>query len=169
MLAEGKMEQAKVAAMALYSPEEPARLGGLELMLKTAGGDAPPFMLDFLSRGHKTGCQVVLGFVARLDSKAIKALADGLSKLPAEGQVGLLQALGARRDHAALPAVAAAASSDNPAVKTAALAALGGVGDCSTVPLLVQAIEKGGDAASMPGTAWRPSSPTEWIRRSLTP
>ena len=58
--------------------------------------------------------------------------------------------VGARRDRAALPAVAAAASSDNQAVKSAALAALGGVGDRSTVPLLVQAIQSGGDAA---GTA----------------
>ena len=63
-------------------------LAGLELMLKTAGDDAPPFMLDFLSHGHKAGSQVVLGFVARLDSKAIKALADGLSKLPADGPGG---------------------------------------------------------------------------------
>ncbi|HMF38483.1 MAG TPA: hypothetical protein VKF17_17715 [Isosphaeraceae bacterium] len=47
-------------------------------------------------------------------------------------------------------AVVTAASSDNQAVETAALAALGGVGDCSTLPLLVQAIQHGGNAA---GTA----------------
>ena len=77
-------------------------------------------------------------------------LADGLTTLPPTGQVALLQALGARRDRAALPAIATAASSDNQAVKTATVAALGGVGDRPTVPLLVQAIENGGDAA---GTA----------------
>jgi len=77
-------------------------------------------------------------------------LADGLTTLPPTGQVALPQALGARRDRAALPASATAASSDNQAVKTAAVAALGGVGDRSTVPLLVQAIQNGGDAA---GTA----------------
>jgi len=93
---------------------------------------------------------VAVGFVASVDSKGIKQLADGLTTLPSTGQVALLQALGARRDRAALPAVATAASSDNQAVKTAALTALGGVGDCSTVPLLVQAIQHGGDAA---GTA----------------
>ena len=43
--------------------------------------------------------------------------------------------------------MATAAASTDPAVKAAAIAALGGVGDGSTVPLLVKAIQDGGDLA----------------------
>ena len=95
-------------------------------------------------------------------------LADGLTTLPPTGQVALLQALGASRDRAALPAIATAASSDNQAVKTAAVAALGGVGDRSTVPLLVQAIQNGGDAAGTVRHSLEQCSPMALTRRLST-
>ncbi len=148
--AQGSTAQARAIAKLLYQPDQPARLAGLEGLLSTAGDDAAATILHVLARGDALETSVAVGFVASVASKGIKQLADGLTTLPPAGQVALLQALGARRDRAALRAVATAASSDNPAVKTAALAALGGVGDSSTVPLLVQAIQHGGDAS---GTA----------------
>ncbi len=148
LAADGKTAEARAIALLLYHPDQPARLAGLEGMLKTGGDEAATTILQVLASKDALESSAAVGFVANLDSKGIKQLADGLTTLPPTAQVALLQALGARRDRAALPAVAAAAASDNPAVKTAALAALGGVGDCSTVPLLVQAIEKGGDSAS---------------------
>jgi len=144
--AEDKTAEARTIAKVLYRPDQPARLAGLEGLLSTAGDDAAATILQVLARGDALETGVAVGFVASVDSKGIKQLADGLTTLPPTSQVALLQALGARRDRAALPAVAAA-SSDNQVVKNAALAALGGVGDCSTVPLLVQAIQHGGDAA----------------------
>ena len=150
LFAEGRTDKARAIAKLLYQPDQPARLAGLEGLLSTAGEDVAATILQVLARGDALESSVAAGFVASVASKGIKQLADGLTTLPSIGQVALLQALGARRDRAALPAVATAASSDNQSVKTAALAALGGVGDCSTVPLLVQAIQHGGDAA---GTA----------------
>ena len=147
LFAEGRTDEARAIAELLYQPDQPARLAGLEGLLSTAGDDAAATILQVLARGDALESSVAVGFVASVASKGIKQLADGLTALPPTGQVALLQALGARRDRAALPAAATAASSDNQAVKTAALAALGGVGDCSTVPLLVQAIQHGGNAA----------------------
>ncbi len=110
---------------------------------------APAIILDVLSRGDKLDATVAVGYVASLDSKGVESVAKGLSKLPAANQVALLKALGARRDRAALPAVVAAAANSDEAVKTAALTALGGVGDASTVALLVKAIQDGGEPANV--------------------
>jgi HEAT repeat protein len=105
-------------------------------------------ILQVLRHGDPLDSSVTVGFVAALDTRGIKPLAEGLTTLPPPAQVALLGALGARRDRAALSAVVAAASSPDRSVKTAALAALGGVGDGSAVPLLVKAIEEGGEPAA---------------------
>lgn len=147
---EGRTAEARAIAELLYQPDQPARLAGLEGLLRTSGDDVAGTILQVLARGDALDTSAAVGFVAGVDSKGIKQLADGLTTLPPAAQVALLQGLGARRDRAALPAVTTAASSDNQVIKTAALAALGGVGDRSTVPLLVQAIENGGQPA---GTA----------------
>jgi HEAT repeat protein len=147
---EGRTAEARAIAELLYQPDQPARLAGPEGLLRTSGDDVAGTILQVLARGDALDTSAAVGFVAGVDSKGIKQLADGLTTLPPAAQVALLQGLGARRDRAALPAVTTAASSDNQVIKTAALAALGGVGDRSTVPLLVQAIENGGQPA---GTA----------------
>jgi HEAT repeat protein len=140
---------ARSIAKIVYRPDEPARLAGLELTLRTAGINTATTMLKVLSLGDKQESDVAVGFVANLGGNQLRALADGLTKLPPAAQVALLGSLGARRDRAALPAVAAAAASTDPAVRSSALAALGGVGDASTVPLLVKAIEGGGELAGV--------------------
>lgn len=146
----GDMTAARSIAELLYQPDEPARLAGLETLLKTAGTETPQIMLRVLAGDNALDSSVVVGFVRGVDGNAVKQLADGLASLPPKAQVGLLGALGSRRERAALPAVVTAAASTDPAVKSAAITALGGVGDGSTVPLLVQAIQAGGDLA---GTA----------------
>jgi HEAT repeat protein len=67
-----------------------------------------------------------------------KALADLLPSLSYPKQELLLRALEARREPAAMTAVIAAAGSDNEAVRTAACAALGTVGDDSAAELLTR-------------------------------
>jgi HEAT repeat protein len=62
---------------------------------------------------------------------------DGLSQT---AQVRVIRALADGRRSAALPIVAKAAVSKDPAVRQAALAALGNVGNASSVPLLVAAL-----------------------------
>ena len=86
--------------------------------------------------------------------KATKQFADLLPKLAAEGQVGLIDALAARGDKAARPAVADMLGSKNDAVQAAALRALGSLGDLTDVPVLVKALA---DANKIKGTAARAS------------
>ncbi len=148
LCAEGKTAEAREIALRLYHLDQPTKLAGLEGLLHSRGEDVAMTILRALANNDALERSAAVGFVGQVGSDAVKQLAAGLTELPAAGKIALLQALGARRDRAALPAVAAAAASDDPAVKAAALAALGGLGDRSTVPLLVQAIEKGGDAAN---------------------
>ena len=138
---------------------------GLEGLLRT-GGDAAATILEVLARKDALESSAAVGFVANLDSKAIKQLADGLTTLPPTAQVALLQALGARRDRAALPAVAAAAASDNLAVKTAALAALGESAIARPFPCWCRLSRRAVILPVQPGTAWKLSSQTASTRRS---
>jgi HEAT repeat protein len=148
LLSEGNTSLARSIAELLYRPNEPARRAGLEILLKTAGEEAPATILQVLARGDPLDSGVAVGFVAGVKTEGIKQLGNGLASLPPAAQVALLGALGGSRDRAALPYVAMAAASRDQSVRTAALAALGGVGDGSTVPLLLKAIQEGGEPAS---------------------
>ncbi|MGO9598639.1 MAG: HEAT repeat domain-containing protein [Isosphaeraceae bacterium] len=149
LLAEGDVAGARAIARLLYKPKEPARLAGLVGLLRTSGDDAGEAILDVLAHGDAACDNIAIGYVANVESKSVKQLADGLPGLPPAAQAALLHALGARRDRTALEAVAQAAGSSDPAVKTAAIEALGGIGDRSSVPVLVQAITVGGALASI--------------------
>jgi len=69
---------------------------------------------------------------------ATTRFAELLPKLPAEAQVGLLDALGDRRDKVARPAILDVLNSPKDRVRAAALRALGALGSEADVPLLVQ-------------------------------
>lgn len=139
-------EAARIGAL-LASAGGTARLAGLKAMLRTRD-DASPLILEVLSGGKPEEAAVVLGHVRYVPKTGIIRLADSLAKLSPTAQVELLRALGPRRERAALPAVVAAARHADPAVRLAAIEALGGVGDASTVTLLDEAMRSGGDAAN---------------------
>ena len=67
---------------------------------------------------------------------ATKRFAEVLPKLPPDGQVGLLEALGDRQDKTARPDVLDMLTSQEDAVRAAALGALGMLGSASDVALL---------------------------------
>jgi HEAT repeat protein len=69
-------------------------------------------------------------------SEATKTFADGLAKLPPDGQKALLRALAMRKDPAARPAILAAAKSGDKGVQAAAVTALGTTGSAADVPML---------------------------------
>ncbi len=150
---QGKAAEAEAIYRKLYASPDASRLGALQGMLKIAGEGAPAIILRVLGGTDVEAQGVAVGFVTHLDSPAITALAEGLGTLPAAGQVALLGVLGERRDRAALPAALAAAASENEDVRIAGLAALGGIGDASSVSLLVETMLAGGE----PGSAARRS------------
>ena len=78
--------------------------------------------------------------------EATKKLVDMLVKLSPEVQPSLIEALGERGDGTALPAILGMLKSEQPAVRTAALVALGGLGTPAEVPMLAKRAATGTDA-----------------------
>ena len=79
LFAEGRTSEARAIAKLLYQPDQPARLAGLEGLLSTAGDDAAATILQVLARRDALETSVAVGFVASVDSKGVKLLADGLN------------------------------------------------------------------------------------------
>jgi len=145
LLRSGKIAEAAAAYKELYQPDEPVRMAALQGILNTAGDEAGAMILEILADSEPHAQRVAIGHVGRLSNAAVRLLAAGLPKLPADGQVALLGALGDHKHRSTLPTVLAAFESEDEDVKTAALRALGGVGDVSVVPLLVETMTAGGE------------------------
>jgi HEAT repeat protein len=80
-------------------------------------------------------------------AEATKRFAELLPKLSPERQVELLGALALRADVAARPAALNLLRSDDPSVQTAAIVALGALGNAEDVPALVGCLARGSDEA----------------------
>jgi len=102
--------------------------------------DAVGIVLEILRGGDREMQAVAIAMVKEMPGAEVtKALAKELPNLSAAGQVQLLSALGDRGDAVALPVVVTAVKSGDPSVRTAALKALGQLGDASSVALLAEA------------------------------
>jgi HEAT repeat protein len=102
--------------------------------------DAIGIVLDILRGNDQEMQAVAIAMVKEMPGTEVtKALAKELPNLSATSQVQLLSALGDRGDAAALPAVVTAAKAKDKSVRTAALRALGQLGDASSVSLLARA------------------------------
>jgi HEAT repeat protein len=102
--------------------------------------DAVGIVLDILRSGDQEMQAVAIAMAKEMPGAEVtKALAKELPNLSAAGQVQLLSALGDRGDAVALPVVVTATKSGDPSVRTAALKALGQLGDASSVALLADA------------------------------
>ncbi|MCX6997778.1 MAG: HEAT repeat domain-containing protein [Kiritimatiellaeota bacterium] len=129
-----------------------AALGGL---LRVNTDQAAPRLTTIL-KGNDLGLQRgALTLVAEGAGAApvTKTLTDLLGSLPEAKKAGLLTALGARGDKAALAAVTAYAANANTGIREAALLALSKLGDAGTVKVLLASTDpKAADAlARMPG------------------
>jgi len=79
---------------------------------------------------------------------ATRRFAEALPKLPAEAQAALIDALAARRDAAALPAIEKLSNSADEQVQVAVLRAIGSLSGPKAVPRLVEALADASPAKS---------------------
>jgi HEAT repeat protein len=99
-----------------------------------------PLLLEQLRSPDKARFAIGLRVARELAGReATEALAAELPRATPERQALLLLALADRRDTAVLPAVLEAAKSGSDDVRTAAVRALGQLGDASCVPMLLEA------------------------------
>ena len=104
----------------------------------TRGKAGIPLLIEAI-RGQN---YVLVGAAARTamempGPEITQAIADELSKLPADKQILMTLTLGVRRDAAALPALFALARKGDKAARIAAIRALPEIGDGSAVPVLL--------------------------------
>ncbi len=164
----GQRAEAAAIYKELNTPDEPARLAALKGVLRTAGDSAGAIVLDALGSDDRAAHRVAIHHVDELSSGGIRMLAAGWSKLPADGQMLLLAALGTRGDEAGLPAVLAALDSSEENVRIVAIRALGGVGNASAAARLIEIMQSGGDAGNAArealGTTWAEGVDAELVK-----
>lgn len=144
----------KEAAARIYemldAPSEPprVRLAAFQGLVAARPAEATPRLLRALAGDDPQ----MRGLAARLiretpGEEATRAFADAFDRLPTTSQVVLLDALGARGDAAARPAVTAGLKSDNAEVRTAAIRAMATVGGAEDVPMLARTAAQDGPAS----------------------
>jgi HEAT repeat protein len=138
----GKSAEAARIYDSFYAQGQPKhlRLAALHGLVAARGADAAALLVDVIKTGDATFRASAIGLIEVVKgTEATKTFAALLPSLPPETQALLVGALAGRGDRAAAPAVIAATKSEHDAVRTAALLALGSVGDVSSIPLLAQA------------------------------
>jgi HEAT repeat protein len=119
-------------------------------MLSFIGGDAEVPALAQLLANPEMG-EIARWALVRIPGKAsIDALAGVLPNASGELRIGIINALGARHDAGALPALEAAVKADDPAVRAAALQAAAHIPGSRSEKLIRASIESGpaGDKAA---------------------
>jgi len=121
------------------------RIAALKGIVRTEKEKALPTVLSFLEEGDLASQLVAAKLAREVPGKAAtEALTAQLPALSPNAQVVLLAALSARGDKTAAPAVTTAARNANEDVRTAAVQALGILGDATSVELLAKAAAAGG-------------------------
>ncbi|MHC1764223.1 MAG: HEAT repeat domain-containing protein [Verrucomicrobiia bacterium] len=124
----------------LYAAQEPSWIRSAALRgLVATGSEGVQLATAALRDSDPVIVRAAIGCIQSIPgSDATRQFAAELPKLPAAAQAVLINALSERADAAAYPAVEKAAASTDPAVRMAAIRALGILGDRSTVALLVR-------------------------------
>ncbi|MBM4046179.1 MAG: DUF1080 domain-containing protein [Planctomycetes bacterium] len=143
LAARGKRREALATYDRLRSAPSPApiRIAALRGAILARQSDGLALLVEQLRNEDLGAFATALRVAQELPSPEVtQALADELAKLPAERQLMLVQTLSNRGDRAALPAVLAAAKSDDKGLRMAAIQVLPRIGDASALPTLIEAL-----------------------------
>lgn len=124
-----------------YAKGQPSRVrrAAFQGLCMARPAQSTTLVLDALSSADPAFRGLAVQMIKEMPgTRATRAFAAHLGKLPPAGQIGLLDALAARKDPAARPAVLKAADSGSPDVKVAAIRALGSVGGAADVAMLAK-------------------------------
>lgn len=124
----------------LYAAQEPSWIRSAALRgLVATGGEGVQLATAALRDTDPIIIRAAIGCIQSIPgADATRQFAAELPNLPTRAQAVLINALSERADSAAYPAVEKAAASTDPAVRMAAIRALGILGNRSTVALLVR-------------------------------
>jgi len=140
LLREGRKAEAAAIYEEMYAASQPARVrvAALRGLLSAAPQKAVAILLDIFKSDNAPLQAIACGFVRQMPGEDVtKTFAAAMPSLPPAAQAMLIDALAARGDSAARPAILALVKSQDEGVRIAAIRALGWVGDASDVPVLV--------------------------------
>lgn len=124
----------------LYQRPGPFRLAGLRGLVAAQPERAAELLVDAMRQDNQQLASSAANWVIQVPGpEATGRFVAVLDELPAERQQLLIQALGARGDATAAPAIAAAVADSNPAIRRAAVEALGGLSGSAAVDALLAA------------------------------
>jgi len=135
-----QVEAARIYERVFFDgPKSWIRAAALRGLAMTGDGRAAQRVGDALLIRDRHVRETAARLVQEVPGRAATyAFAERLARLPADEQVVLVQALAARGDRAALPAVVEAAASRDMLVRVAALEAIGRLGDGTSVGILAE-------------------------------
>ena len=160
LAAEGNKNAAVKVYTYIYGGAESRdlRVAALRGLVEVTPGPATDRLIAILTGDDPEMWPYAAGFARRIaGAEATRKLAGVLPKLPPPAQVLLLDALAARGDRGAMPAVVEASKSSDEQVRIAAIRALHEVGDGSCIALLVgiAAKTKGAEQATARKSLYR--------------
>jgi len=138
------------------------RTFAVRMLSFVAGDDSVPALADLLQDPHMA--EIARWALVRIPGRAsVEALAAAMPGAQGELKIGLINALGARRETSALPALEAALKADDPAVRAAAIAAIGRLPGARPETLLRALIASGAEAEK--AAAW--DAYVRWAENAL--
>jgi HEAT repeat protein len=128
---------------ALKDRDDKVRLAAIGAAGKLGQNEALPNLLKVMRKGGEQEAVAVRNALLTMKGDGItKAVADALPKMPAVAQAELLAVLGARAAHDQIDKVFSYAENKNPAVRMAALSALGQMARKEDLPRLYTLLNK---------------------------
>ncbi len=141
LAAKGQRDQAIAIYDQLRSLKEPhqARTGAVRGAILARGREGPALLREYLRSDDYILFSAAVQAALELPKEKVvtEALTAGITKLPADNQILVIQALGKRADAAALPVLSSLAKGGEKSVRLAAIRAMPQIGDASAVPVLV--------------------------------
>jgi HEAT repeat protein/type 1 glutamine amidotransferase len=150
MAAAGDTENALAIYEELYRPAmpTPVRAASLRGILIYSGDRAGRIIIDTLKSDDAAMHAIAVGLLDEVGGQAVmETVTRDLTSLSPAGQSQVITALAARGDRSVLPAVVASCNSQDKQVRTAALEAIGTLGDACHVGILAETAAGGGQAA----------------------
>jgi type 1 glutamine amidotransferase/HEAT repeat protein len=138
----GETKKAAGILTQLYAPTEPLgiRLAAFKGLVSLVGGKGSTLVAEVLRGSDETMKTIAIEYVPEIPGEAAtQELAARLPEFAPAIQASLIEALAARGDKAALPAITQAAASPDEAVRIAALKALSALSDPASVAVLATA------------------------------
>jgi len=135
----GQDDKAARLAQAIYDGKNPTatRTAALGMLVRSSKLKAMPLIVSALKSGDRSLSQAVAASMIQITGEeATAAFCGELANVPPAGQIVIINVLAARGDKTAAPDIVKMVSAGDQAVRAAAIAALGSVGDASAVKVL---------------------------------